>query len=562
MKIMKNILKLTAVVLLFATLLSSCIKETYPTTGATQEQVNKSPYALEALVAGMNAAMIAPGFATGGAMHSDFSYPSMMIVRDELLDVMPWHGEPGWDWFNPWGMGLSLGETNTPVSMVWNTYYPLIYSCNTIIRVLKGSDQNLSYLGIAYTYRALYYLDLARMYGYKTSPHVPTPTYTDLEGNVYSLEGLAVPIVDEDTTEEMARMNPRATVDELYAFILQDLDYAAEYLANYTPASKAYPSLAVVYGLYARTYLELSAYDPDTYYPLAAEYARKAIDASGCTPLTQEQWEDPINGFNNMASQNSWMLGMTQAPENVSNLLSFTGFMSGEQDWGYASIVVYDAYFKISPALYSSIPNSDFRKHSWVDPDGLSFYNYKIAYFDPEAFWETVQPYAPLKFRCASGETEDYKTGNSADIPMMRVEEMMLIEAEATAYTNLAAGQQLLTDFMSHRITNGTYICSQFTSFETFRLEVIKQKKIEFWGEGILYFDYKRLGLGLKRTGSDSIYQPNWLFDADQIAPAWNFVLPRSEIQNNSGIQANNPDPSGVLKAPVGAAASLNLLRK
>lgn len=554
-------MKLATVVVLFATLLSGCIKETFPTTGATQEQVNKSPYALEALVSGMNAAMIAPGFAISGAMHCDFSYPAMMIMRDEMLDVMPWYGEPGWDWFARWGQGLSLTDNGYPASMVWNTYYPLIYSCNTIIKALKGGDQNLQYLGIAYSFRALYYLDLVRMYGYKTTPHLPTPTYEDAEGNVYSLEGLAVPIVDEDTTEEMAKQNPRATADEVYAFILEDLGYAAQCLATYTPASKAYPSLSVVYGLYARTYLELAVKDPDTYYPLAAEYARKAIDASGCTPLTQEQWEDPINGFNNMASQNSWMLGMTQSPENVSNLLSFTGFMSGEQDWGYSSIVVYDAYFKINPTLYNTIPNSDFRKHSWIDPAGLSFYNYKIAYFDPEAFWEANWEYAPLKFRCAGGETEDFKTGNATDIPMMRVEEMMLIEAEATAYTNLEAGKQLLTDFMAHRITNGTYVCSQFSSFETFQQEVIKQKKIEFWGEGILFFDYKRLGLGLNRLGADSIYQGEWRFDADQIAPAWNFVIPRSEIQNNSGIQANNPDPSGVL-TPATASLGLSNIKK
>ena len=561
MKIMKNIFKLTTLALLSATLLAGCIKETFPTTGATHEQVGNSPFALEALVAGMNAALIAPGFGIGGAMHSDFSYPSMMIVREELIDLMPWYGEPGWDWFNPWGTGLGLSERSDASAMIWNTYYPLIYSCNQIISALKGGDKNLDYLGIAYTYRALYYLDMVRMYSYKTTPHMETPVYTDADNNIYSIEGLAVPIVTEDTTEEMAKRNPRATEEEVYELIFSDLQEAAKCLATYTAPSKAYPSLAVVYGLYARAYLERAAEEPDTYYPLAAEYARKAIDASGCSPLTQSQWEDPINGFNNMSSQNSWMFGLKQAPENVHNLLSFTGFMSGEQDWGYASIVEWDAYFKVSPSLYNSIPNSDFRKHSWIDPEGLSFYNYKVAYFDPVAFWEAVQPYAPLKFRCAQGETEDYKTGNATDIPLMRVEEMMLIEAEATAYTNLSAAQQLLTTFMGYRMTDGSYDCSLFNSFETFQMEVIKQKKIELWGEGLLFFDYKRLGLGLHRTGSDSLYQDYWKFDADQIAPAWNFTIPRSEIQNNAGIQANNPDPSGILK-PATSAVVINNIRK
>lgn len=551
-------MKLTAVVVLFATLLTGCIKETFPTSSATQEQVNKSPYALEALVAGMNAAMIEPAFAISGTYHSDFSYPSMMILRDEMLDFMAWQGEPGYNWFSSWGMYLYLGAEQSETSMVWNTYYPLIYNTNQIIAALKGGDQNLHYLGLAYTYRALFYLDLVRMYSYKPSSYLTTPTYEDAEGNVYSLEGLAVPIVDEDTTEEMAKHNPRATADEVFAFILSDLDFAEQYLVGYTPSSKALPGLAVAYGLKARAYLELASVDPSTYYPLAAEYARKAIDASGCTPLTQDQWEDPVNGFNNMDSQNSWMLAMSQTSENVNNLLSFTGWLSSEQDWGYASASMTGCYFAVAPSLYNSIPDSDFRKHSWIDPDGLDYHNYKTCYPEASEWWgELAQPYMPLKFRPAGGETSDYKSGNATDIPMMRVEEMMLIEAEAAAYTNLAAGQQLLNDFMAKRITNGTYTCNHFSSFETFVLEVIKQKKIEFWGEGILYFDYKRLGLGLNRTGSDSIYQADWYFDAEGVVPAWNFVIPRTEIQNNSGIQANNPDPSSILR-PSSSSVTMN----
>ncbi len=547
MKIMKNILKLTAVVALMATLFTGCIKETFPTSGATQEQVVESPYALEAMVAGINAAMIIPDF-SGTGDHCDFGYPSMMIMRDVMLDIAPLQGNVGYDWFSGYGMGLDFQAEGSGMSMVWNTYYPLIYSCNDVIRMLKGADSNLQYLGIAYAFRAMFYLDLVRMYEFKENPYTTSPETL----------GLAVPIVNEDTTEEMAAHNPRATVDEVYAFIFQDLAYAEQYLEAYTPSSRALPGLDAVYGLYARAYLERAAIDPATNYPKAAEYARKAIDASGCTPLTQAQWEDPANGFNSMASQNSWILGITQTSENVSNLLSFTAWMAPEQEWGYATVTGGRIYYAIAPSLYKSIPNSDFRKHSWIDPAGLEFHNYKLCYPDAALFWESVQPYTPIKFRPAGGEISDYKSGNATDIPLMRVEEMLLIEAEAEAYTNLAKGQQLLTDFMSHRILNGSYICSHFTSFETFRLEVIKQKKIEFWGEGILYFDYKRLGLGLKRTGSDSIYQDDYYFDADGVAPFWNLTIPRSEIQNNAGIsdELNNPNPSGVLKPAVSSSSA------
>ena len=39
---------------------------------------------------------------------------------------------------------------------------------------------------------------------------------------------------------------------------------------------------------------------------------------------------------------------------------------------------------------------------------------------------------------------------------------------------------------------------------EDFRKELILQKRIEFWGEGIIYWDYKRLELSVTRGYSDN----------------------------------------------------------
>lgn len=58
--------------------------------------------------------------------------------------------------------------------------------------------------------------------------------YTDVSG----VKGLTVPIVDENTTEDMARNNPRVTREAMFEFILRDLDDAEALLANYTSSSK------------------------------------------------------------------------------------------------------------------------------------------------------------------------------------------------------------------------------------------------------------------------------------------------------------------------------------
>jgi hypothetical protein len=127
----------------------------------------------------------------------------------------------------------------------------------------------------------------------------------------------------------------------------------------------------------------------------------------------------------------------------------------------------------------------------------------------------------------------------------MRVEEMYLIEAEATAQSNIVAARELLNEFMKYRFTDGSYDCSERTpTLKSFIEELILQKRIEFWGEGIIMFDLKRLDMsmtrGYKGTNSPSDYRLN----TDGRAPHWNFVIPRGEIQNNPAV-VNNPDPSG-----------------
>ena len=78
---------------------------------------------------------------------------------------------------------------------------------------------------------------------------------------------------------------------------------------------------------------------------------------------------------------------------------------------------------------------------------------------------------------------------------------------------------------------------------------MMAQKYIEFWGEGIVMFDLKRLDMSTKRgyvgTNSPTSYRLN----TDGRAPYWNFVISRGEVQNNKAIIGkNNPDPSGIIK--------------
>jgi hypothetical protein len=275
------------------------------------------------------------------------------------------------------------------------------------------------------------------------------------------------------------------------------------------------------------------------------------IDESGRTPLTQAQWEDPATGFNNGAANNAWIWGLTTTSENLNNLLTFISHMSGEAAWGYARY----AQFGVSKRLYDAIPDVDWRKHSWLDPKREDYYAYKFAgdEKDKDDFLNgmpAARDYQALKFRPAQGECSDYNVGNPGDFCMMRVEEMYFLEAEAMYHLDAAEGVKLLQDFIK------TYRYSSYDRIKagadekTFLTELLLQKRIEFWGEGILFYDYKRMDMGITRSYPGSNHAGVYKLNTVGRSPQWNIVVTRREFQNNTGIteETNNPDPSDKIK--------------
>lgn len=547
---MNNVFKTAAAAVSVVFLLEGCIKEATPTDVATEDQVS-----LETTVRGIPAALVqagSTGYANQGAAW-DFALPAIHLATESMTGDLVVTGNIGYDWFSQWGTNDALGADYAVGALTWDNYYTWIMMANSVISQIDASDlsslesDEKTYLGFAYAYRAMFYFDLVRLYEFKKN----TVTQAD------DVLGLGVPIVLPETTEAQAKNNPRAKVDDIYdTVIFPDLDMAEELLATYAAPDKYTISLAFVYGMKARAYLERGTAFNDagntaesvSAYKSAAEYARKAITASGCTPLTQDQWEDPINGFNNAGSNNAWIWGLALPSESVTNLFCFTAHMSCENDWA-----PYHAGRGISRNLYNSINLRDFRRHSWLDPDRGS-YDYKSCRDDAdEYFAESLADYANIKFRPAQGAYEAYNVGGAADHCCMRVEEMYFIEAEATAQAgDLAGGISLLNDFMtSYRMMDGaSYDCSaRSTTLSSFINELMLQKRIEFWGEGIVMFDMKRLDMSSKRGYVGTNAPASYRLNVDGRAPYWNFVITRGETQNNPVIATqNNPDPSGLIE--------------
>jgi hypothetical protein len=126
----------------------------------------------------------------------------------------------------------------------------------------------------------------------------------------------------------------------------------------------------------------------------------------------------------------------------------------------------------------------------------------------------------------------------------MRIEEMHFIEIEAEYHLDASKGVNMLRDFM-HEYRDASYNRIQAgADFAAFKKELLLQKRIEFWGEGILLFDYKRLDEPIDRSASN--HAGVFKLRTVRRSPQWNIVITRAEFQSNTAINEglNNPDPS------------------
>ena len=545
---MKTLNKTYIVMALSAFLsLTSCIEETIPEgSTATLEQVGASATALEGSLNGIPAQMSLGYYVYEEQVHeTDMAYPQFMIAQTELLgDMYPLGSNSGYDWYRNYNtFAANVGETSYFAYLPWFTLYRFVKAANDVISTIDLESESTTtevkgMAGAAYAMRAFDYYMLTVLF------EPVENIYTD----VSKVKGLTVPIVSENTTAEEAKSNPRVTHEEMMKFIHSDLDKAEQYLADWSPKDGHLPNLAVAYGIRAKVYL----WDED--YANAAKYARMAIDASEASPVTAAQWEDPTSGF--CVANQAWMWYISYDAENMGNLCNFTGWMSGEADWGYSSLTRPS----MDKSLFDKIGDTDFRKTTFLHPDKYAYYKYKTV--RDKEYIEDAPACLALKFRCKGGDWENYATGGAVDCPVMRVEEMYLIEAEAKAAAgDLAGGVALLNNFMqTYRDPN--YSCKAANSLREFQLEVLTQMRIEFWGEGNAFPSAKRLKPGVMQNYEGTNAPANiFKINCAGIKPNWNLVIPNREIDNNKALKGwNNPDPSQTVKgpSPVGQYAAGN----
>ena len=462
---------------------------------------------------------------------TDMAYPQLMIAFTEMLgDMYPGGSNSGYDWYRNYNtMNASMGPSSYFSYLPWRTLYMFIKSANDAIKTYKGiaepKNEDKNYAAQAYGYRAFeYYLLMALFEPVENE-------YTDVK----DVLGLTVPIVTDETTEEQANNNPRVSHDEMVKFILSDLEEAEKLFTEtgYTAKNHTAPDLSVIKALQAKVYLWDKKY-AEAY--TAADKAIELAEANGAAMMTQTELTSANSAFTTATS--GWLWYTHYSAENMGNLCNFIGWMSGEADWGYSSL----SRPMIDKSLYDKMGLNDYRRKQFLDPDRQRG-DYETC--RDEEYLAAAPNYLALKFRCAGGDYQTYSKGGAVDVPIMRLEELYLLRAEAAGMSQgVAKGVELLNKWVS-TYRDPAYKCKATTERDM-QLAVLTQMRIEFWGEGNAFPSAKRIKPGVMQYYEGTNAPSNIFYiNAKGIKPNWTLVIPQFELDANKALVGhNNPDPT------------------
>ena len=512
--------------------------------GQLNEVLAQDPSKLKSEVSGMYANMIEYGaitqwYGTGQPRHYDFGYASTMMMMDASGQDEP-SQVSGYNWYNKPLRFVDRTANSETTYFIWNQCYKNIKVANDVLKSVdleNLSDVAKSYVGQAYAMRAFEYFTLIQIYQFSYKGHE---------------DAAGVPIVTEKTAEAEANNNPRAAVKDVYKQIMDDLNTAIDYLTD-SRSAKSEINRQVAYGLRARVNLVMQNWSD------AAADAKKA--AEGYTPLSKEAAAAP--GFNDVSASN-WIWGNIIDESNdivQTGILNFPSMMCSFTGNGYSPTY---ACRMINSKLWKEIPSTDVRKGWWIDENlnsSIVDSKYVVHQKDEDEEGNVVkylavynqtgdevaditEPYTNVKFGAYKNQYGNEL--NACDIPLMRVEEMILIQAEATAMGgNVEEGKRILEDFV-RTYRDPSYTCNASTA-EGVQDAVWFQRRVELWGEGFSFTDLLRLKKPLDRTGAN--YEVSVRFNLPAESPIFLYLIPEDEENHNEALVGNNNPVVAVPKA-------------
>lgn len=512
--------------------LSSCSKDfldTKSTSAVDESTIFESTETAKMAIEGLNRHLY---YFTGTAPRMGMG---TWMLWNEMLGDDLMHSKSNAQWTSQAKWSLHRTATSSHVNYMYTWIYEILSNANTVIANMDdvpGPEDDRAFIKAqALTFRAYAHFLAVQWWGQRY----------DAAGN-NTQDGIVL------RTDNLGEPKARSSVEATYELINQDLDDALKLFESSDSKrdNKSQIDINVCRGIKARVLLVQGRWND------AAEMARLVVEKSGAK-MQADTYERKVGRGCN-ASNNEWIWCQIACVE--------LGIHYYGQFYSYISNTNV-SYNKNTPRcinnlLYAKIPATDVRKDLWLeDPTTMA----KTAIVYPPS--GNLYPWMSQKYIVtAIDNTSSAYEGSlyTADVPYMRLPEMILIEAEGYARAGKTNDAQKALDVLA-KMRDPAYKGCTSTGNDLIE-EILFQRRIELWGEGFRFLDLKRLNMPLDRGPKprEGYNQGGWksykhqdnldplasnynMYDAQETGEEnryreagsieWQFVIPQSEIDYN-----------------------------
>ena len=427
-------------------------------------------------------------------------------------------------WATVWNHQYNESANGRYASYPWWYYYMIIGNANQVIENIDNADgpeaEKQFIKAQALTFRAHAFTMLAEMYIYRWQ-----------DTNNGSSPGLV--LRTDTSTGDM----PLSTAAETYAQIYADLDEAISLFSQSgldRGANEFYkPNIDVAYAVYTRA--ALNREDWNTVVKMAP------LARANHPLMSRSEYMD--GGFSDWTGSypKEWIWGVYEASDQTLYYYSFFAYQGSN-----ASSSMQRQYpLAISKELYDQIPETDVRRNLWLGPTEDEWNNdcnaagrstkglYKRAFAEyGDKLYSTSLVYAYMQFKF---QASFMPGGGSFNI--YRGAEMVLAEAEARCHLGGQDAQvQALLNELNKNL-DPEYNCTKTGA--DLLTEVKLYRRIDLWGEGFDYYDYKRWNEPIVRKSKaqgGSFHTSFAITINPQDGNRWTYVIPLNETQYNHAL--------------------------
>jgi hypothetical protein len=413
-------------------------------------------------------------------MYNDYHINDFLVNGDVIADNCYAGGD------NPANIQLDMftvNSTNGNVSRDWNALYSDIKNANLVLDNVPGiQDPNLDaggrreqILAEARIMRAYMYFNLVRLYG-------------------------SVPLVLKIPSTDAEFQPAKATVEQIYAQIIEDLEYGAQH-AQATSANKGIVTKGVANALLAKVYATQAT--PD--WAKVLQYADAAI-SNGYALVSNYDYLWDSQHDNN--SEAIWEM-------------QYDGWGGKHGNWMPSQL--FGAGWKKFNTPTNDLVNAFNAEKDNVRKNASIFYD-NVGWDDP--YWKDPATYPHI---------HKYRADDKTDTYLIRLADILLLKAEAQ--NELSAGgwaqAKTIVDQIRTRVNLSATPANDQASM---RLAIEKERRLELAFEGQRWFDLLRTKravevMNAQKDGNGVSLNYN-VTDAKLLLP-----IPQSEIDRNPNVR-------------------------